>query len=295
VIANVQRSALVTVHFGGGPASPASPLARREGAPALSADEFRKSAAPSLSLLYELQIYARETQRYQGEAAILGKRDAIELARHKLEQAVEKAKEEAEKKAGWGGIFDKLTAVAKVAALVASAASLIATGGMSAPLALGLAGTVMSMSAKPIGKLAGSEALEKGLLYGGAVVSLCGAGVGAWQAFTGTAQASGSAFGAASTFSAISKGATITSGLASAGSGYALYQAGRHGALELEARADEKETLAMRRMAMRQLDELIELLKESLGSFNKRLDSLGKSMNEDAACKLTLARLGGRA
>jgi hypothetical protein len=272
---------------------PAShPLAPREGGQAGALDQTAlEIASTNLDLLFALQIYAREAQRDLGEAGIVQKHSAADSAREQMKKAAEKAREEAEKKAGWGGILSKLQTVAQVAAIVAAGASLVASGGMSAPVVLGLAGTLLSISAKPVGDAVGSEALEKGMFYGGVGLGAAGCAVGGLQLAAGCTQAASSGLQAGHV---VAKVATLAGAGATTASGYASYRVGRHASLELDARADETEHRAKRNFAMRELDAVIEQLKAAEASFKRALTSLGKAQEQHAESALTLATLGGR-
>ncbi len=208
-----------------------------------------------------------------------------------MRNAARKAREEAEKKASWGGILSKLQTVAQVAAIVAAGASLVASGGMSAPVVLGLAGTLLSLSAKPVGDAVDSPALEKGMFYAGAGLGLAGCAVGGVQLATGCGQVAGTGLQAGHT---VAKIATVVGGGATTASGYATYRVGRHASLERYARADETEHRAKRNFAMRELDAVIEQLKDAEASFRRALTALGKAQEQHAQSALTLATLGGR-
>lgn len=272
---------------------PAShPLTPREGGSlaALDADVL-SAASSSMDLLFAFQIVARDAQRDLGEAGIFQKENNANAARYEMKKAAEKAREEAEKKAGWGGILSKLQSVAQVAAIVAAGASLVATGGMSAPVVLGLAGTLLSISAKPVGEAVGSEALTKGMFYAGAGISALACGVGGYQLLAGCGQ---TAIGGLKAAHSVAKIATLTGGAATTASGYATYKVGQHESLETAARADETEHRAKRMAAMRELDQVIDQLKAAEASFKRALTSLGKAQEQHAQSALTLATLGGR-
>lgn len=267
------------------------PLAAREGAPSGVTASILSVASTNMDLLFAMQIVARDAQRDLADAGITKKRADVSSAREQMKKAAEKAREEAEKKASWGGILSKLQTVAQVAAIVAAGASLVASGGMSAPVVLGLAGTLLSISAKPVGDAVGSEALEQGMFYAGAGLGLAGCGVGAVQLATGCAQVAGTGLQAGH---AVAKVATLVGGAATTASGYATYKVGRHESLETEARADETEQRAKRNAALRELDHFIQQLKDAEASFRRALTSLGKAQEQHAQSALTLATLGGR-
>ncbi|HMJ12764.1 MAG TPA: hypothetical protein VK524_15185 [Polyangiaceae bacterium] len=271
-------------------------LSRREDVPPNALNPGLLSAASSnMDLLFALQVYARDARRDLAEASVTQKRTAAESARQEMREAIKKAREEAEKKAGWGGILSKLTTVAQVAGVVAAAASLAASGGMSAPLVLGLAGTLLSLSAKPVGEAVGSEALEKGMFYAGAGLGLAGCAVGGVQLAAGCGKAAGNGASAAtSVFRGFAKAGTIVAGSAGAASGYAQYRVGLQAARELEARAEEKKHKAVSTSLMREMNDFIEQLKDAEASFNRALKALTKAQEQQGESNLTLVTLGVR-
>jgi hypothetical protein len=267
------------------------PLTPREGAAPAGDQSVLSVASTNMDLLFALQIVARDAQRDLGEAGMTKKRADADAAREQMKKAMEKAREEAEKKAGWGGILGKLQTVAQIAGIVAAVASVAVSGGLSAPVVLGLAGTLLSVSAKPVGEAVGSEALTKGMFYAGAGLGLLGCGVGVAQLALGCGQTVGTG---AAALNAVAKGATFVGGAATTASGYATYEVGRHDSLELEARADEKEHRARRTAHMREFDQFVQQLKDAEASFRRALTSLGKAQDQAAQSALTLATLGGR-
>lgn len=262
-------------------------IARRPGAGHVDLSAQMLDGAGATTLIYTLQVYAREAQMHQGQENILSKKAQVEGNRKVIQEAVERAQREAEKKSDWGGVLGTLTTVAKVAGVVAAAASVVASGGLTGPVALGLAGTLMSVMAKPAAeKLGLGETGEKALMYGGMGLSLAGGG---WSALSKGASEASTAANVART---VAKGANITSGGATAASGYAAYQQGKHAGLEKEARADETAARAQQRYLMRQVDELITVLKEIDKSTTRGKQALSSAMESEAASKMAVAAGG---
>lgn len=283
-----------------------SPLARRDVDVNVSSSQVSGPAQAGLGVLYWLQIVARDSQREESLASIITKRNDIKIERQKIERAIKRAMEEAEKKAGWGRMFGKLSTLAKVAGVVAAAASVVGSGGtLTAPVLIALSGTLLSVSAKPVAGVVGGDAMEKVLSYSGAALSLAG---GAWsainacsggvQAGSTAAQAGSSAVRASSctaqTGRVVAQGASITAGLFNTASAYALYESGLHAAREGAARADETALRAQQRFFQRAVEDLIQTLKDAEQSFTRANTALVKAIDAQAASGLAIASLGGR-
>jgi hypothetical protein len=266
---------------------------RRAGGDAPAARELL-AAAGGTDLLFAMQVYMQESQLESGKEAILSKKQQIEVVAERIKTAIEAAEKAAEKKGFWGGLVDKLGAVAKVAAVVAAVASVVATGGLSLGPCLALAGVLVSAMAKPLSEATGIS--EEAFLIAGAALS-AGGGLaniagGALGAAGTSAQASGQL---AEVAKGVAAGATVVQGGATAASGYAIYKRDTYGAKELDANADQVEASTKRRAMNRQFDELVEMLKEVQKSFDKAKQSLGKAIENEAASNLTLVTMGARA
>lgn len=266
--------------------STTSPLAleRREGV--VSTDVTTRILAQSspTMMIQAMQIFARDMQKDAGESAILGKKTEVEGARKQIQEALDRAQREANEKGKWSGITSTLASVAKYAAVAAAVSSVVLTGGVSAPLLIGLAGTLMSVFAKDISKtVGGGEKMENGLRWGGAALSLASGGAGLFSSST-------AATGTAATIGARGlQVSTAVGGGATAASGYTSYQAGVHGARALEAQADEKGLRAEQKKMLGQMEQLIEMLKEVEQSFNKSIKTVQSARESEAASNLTLA------
>ncbi len=259
-------------------------IERREGA--MVSDLTAKVLATSspTTMIQALQIFARDLQKDTAEGAILGKKQQVEEARKQIQEALDRAQREAGEKASMGRWTGVLSTVAKVAAVAAAVSSVVLTGGVSAPLLIGLAGTLLSVTARPLaGAVGGGEGLQNALRYGGAGASVLAGGAGlVWGASAAT--------GAAATVAQASgKLATLVGGAATAGSGYTSYQAGVHGAKATEAQADEKEIRAEQRQMLRQVEGLIEMLQEVEQSFQRSSATVQKAKASEAASGLALA------
>lgn len=270
--------------------SETSGIARREVGSLRDIPGELLAGASTSNLIYALQVFSRKAQMDAGESAILNKKQQIDTARQQVAEAVERAQREAEESAGWNKWTGMLTSVAKIAAVTAAAASIVASGGLAAPAVIGLAGTLMSVFAKPIANVVGGgEKTENALRYGGAGVSLV---AGGWGFFAGAGGASNAASTTATVARGVTKGAMLAGGSATVASGGTIYQSGKHAALETHARADEAGAQAQQKQMLRQLDGLIETLKEIDKSFTKAKTSIVKAMESEAAANLTLT-LGG--
>lgn len=270
----------------------------REGADPAALAELLKNS-DNMTLLYAIQILTRDGQIELGKEGVKSKKEEVELLFAKIEEAIKKAQEAAEKKGFFGELFDKFGAIGKVAVLVAAVASVVATGGVSLIAIAALAGTLMSTFSKDLAKLAGgSELAEKIFRYGGMGLSIAAGGAGLAQGLA----AGGGAAANAATQSALPKvaggvaqGATCVQAgatAAQAGTGYARDQ---YAADEVDARADETQGRAERSAAMGQMDQFIEFMKEVEKSFTGAKETLVKAMDSEAASDLTLATMGVRA
>jgi hypothetical protein len=276
------------------------PLARRDTDTRLTAEQITNQSEGGMTLLFRLQIIARDSQRQESIGAIVIKRNDVKLARQKLQEAIKRALEEAEKKASWAGTLGKLSTLAKVAGIVAGAAAIVASGGtLTAPVVIGLSGTLLSVSAKPVADaVGGGETMEKVLSYSGAGLSLVGGAWGAINALTGGVQAGCSTAQATSSFArtarVVALGANIGGGVANTVSAYALYQTGYHGSLEMEARADQTTIRARQRIFQREIEDLLQSIKGAEESFKRASTALIKAIDSGAASGLAIANLGGR-
>jgi hypothetical protein len=266
------------------PAGEAQGIERREGAPISNATAKILAEASPTTMIQALQIFARDLQRDSSESAILEKKQAVEEARKQVQEAMDRAQREANEQSTWGRYTETLGTIAKVAAVTAAVASIALTGGVSAPLLIGLAGTLLSVLAKPISQaVGGGEKMEKALTYGGAAMSLAAGGAGLFSsgaAATGTVATAGHA---------VSAGAQATGGTATAASGYTGYKAGEHGARATEARADEAQAKAVQKQMLREVEQLIELLQEVEKSFTKSIAAVQSARDSEAAANLVLA------
>jgi hypothetical protein len=259
-------------------------IERREGA--MVSDMTTKVLASSspTTMIQALQIFSRDLQKDTTEGAILGKKQQVEEARKQIQEALERAQREAGEKASMGRWTGVLSTVAKVAAVAAAVSSVVLTGGVSAPLLIGLAGTLLSVTARPLaGAVGGGEGLQNALRYGGAGVSVLAGGAGL---FTGASAATGSAAAVAQLGSKLG---TVVGGAATAGSGYTSFQAGMHGAKMTEAQADEKQHRAEQKQMLRQVEQLIEVLQEVEQSFQRSAATMQKTKASEAASGLALA------
>lgn len=285
---NVDRAGSVgRSHLAGAPveqATATSALERREGAAAGDATAKMLASASPTTMIQALQIFARDLQRDASQGAILDKKQAVEDARRQVQEALERAQREANEKAGWSKLTGTLGTIAKVAAVTAAVASIALTGGVSAPLLIGLAGTLISATAKPLSQaLGGGEKTQNALAYGGAALSLAAGGAGL---FSSASSATGTAATVAHGTVAAANG---TGGAATAASGYTGYRAGLHGSRETEARADETGLRAQQKQLVRQLDQLVEMLQEVEKSFTKSISAVQSARESEAAANLTLA------
>jgi vacuolar-type H+-ATPase subunit E/Vma4 len=273
-----------------------SPIQRREGARTEAAQPLLEAQAlmsnDTMTLLYAMQIAQRDGQLAEGKSAVENQHQKVEAAREAARQALEKALEEAEKKAHSGGLLGTLQTVAKVAAVVAAAAAVIACPG-SALAIIALAGVLMSTFSKDIAKACGGgETMEKILMYTGVALSLA-AGVGAFTGILGTTTSTAGTLANGARF--VGKGATIVGAGATIASGKVMYDQGQHEANEVRARADESEGKAKQKAAMREMEMMIEMLKDVEASFTRAKESISQALEYYGASQMAAVNVGVRA
>lgn len=293
---NIERTTRASAPLAGldaqGPArAEETALQRRPVDPHAAVSQEILAKATSTNLLYAMQVALQQSQQDLGRESILNKKAVVETERHIIQQAMERAAHEAQEKAGWAKWTGVLSTIVKIAAVAGAAASVVASGGLSAPVLLGLAGTVMSVMAKPIADATGGgKTLESALMYGGAALSL---GAGGYGALVGNAaKATGTA---AQLAGVASKAAGVVGGAATAGTGVTSAREAHHAARELDARADETAARAQKKQTLKEIDQLIEVLKEVEKSFGKAKATLAKAMDSESASALTLATMGVKA
>lgn len=241
-------------------------------------------SSPTL-MIQAMQVFSRDMQKDAGQNAILGKKSEIEQARQQIQEAMDRAQKEATEKGKWGGVTSALMTVAKVAAVAAAVSSIVVTGGVSAPLLLGLAGTLVSVMAKPASKaFGGGETMEKVMLWGGAGLSVAAGGAALFSSAAPTASGLAAAIGTRSL-----QVSTAVGGGATSVSGYTSYKAGEAGAKMIEAQADQKSIRAEQKKMLGQMEQLIGMLQELEQSFSKSMSTVQSARESEAASGLTLA------
>lgn len=251
------------------------------------AAELLRCATPG-TMIEALQIFSRDLQRGAGTEAILNKKNDVDATRVRIDIAVARAAHEAEERAEKQERIDTLLTVAKVAAIVVAVASVVVTWGASTPAVIALVGTLISTFGSDINEAAGGNDLsEKILVYGGAALSIVGGGAGI---FMSAAAATSTGATAAQTVAAhVSKAAAVVGAGATGAAAYQRYQAGVHASNETDARADEAALRAQRQKMLREVDLMIDVLKQVEKSFNASMTALASARENEAASNLTLS------
>lgn len=265
---NVQRVARAA-----SAASARAPVGPRSSAP----------AAPRLppplglhGLLHAAQLSSRKTQQTASFAELESAQNARRAHTESARAAQRRAEEAAAKTSSEGSKASFWKNVAIAAAAVGAVASVVATGGASAPLMVALAGVALSASSPYIGQAAAKvsgdqkvgDAFATGAFVTGAALSIAGGGA---SLFT-TAGAGSGTLQVIAAKTAVASNATA--GAAKVGEGvYTIREKGAESDYE-HARADVLQAKSAARRAQQETEAVIEQLKALEGSVRRALDAV---------------------
>lgn len=297
----------------------ASPPARAEGVTivhaqqtsATSGDEFqlRDNADPTgleqiladpgnLTLLWIAQTALRDGQIELGKQNVEHKHQAVESLFATIREAIREAEKAAKNKGLFGELCDKFGVAGQVAVAVVAIASVVSTGGASLIAIAALAGTLLSMGAKPLAEvLGGGETLENVFRYTGMGLSVLAGGVGFLQSVgivgtQATAQAS-------AVLKEVCRAVTMVGSGVQAGATAAQGVTGcvrdSYASDELDALADEQDARTTRAGQLEDIELLVEFLKQVDKSFSASRATLTETMNLQAESDWILVNLGVRA
>jgi hypothetical protein len=206
------------------------------------------AVADCMTELMRVESMQRHSQAQESAGQIQCQRLATQQALDRVHAAISQAREAAKSKGWWSDVAGVAGTVAKLGAAVAAVASIVVTGGLSAPAVLALAGAVLSLGGRPLLKeLGASDNLANAALYaggacslvsGGMVLSGVGVATSTTSAASGAAGASAASTAAGAATSASSPvasvvgtcaqgcegGATAVAGIATAAGGDAAYR-----------------------------------------------------------------------
>ena len=250
-------------------------------------------AADALSLLFAMQCSQQNGQTTDQESAIRDKatqiKDAIQAAR----QAAEQAREAAEDKSFWDDLCSVAETITTGAAIVASAASCVASGGLTAPAVIALAGTLLSAEAAPIANaLGGGEDLATGLAIAGGALSI-GGGAGAALGIGAVSSDAAVSSGVKSAAQALRGASVVVHAGATGVTAYATYRSGSAEGDRLDAEGSGLQSRAQERAAQRELSGLVDALKtldKSFHSTKGALISAQKDLSDSQMAALTVGR-----
>ena len=247
------------------------------------------AAADSFTLLFAMECAQRDAQSASSECEIRQRADKVAEFARKFREALEKAREAAREQSFWDDLGSTMKTVGTIAAVAGAAASVVATGGLSAPAALAIAGSVISVGAEPVvTQLGGSEELAGWVAFGGAALS---GGAGLWAA--------GTAPSGLTTAQRIAEGGkSLANGAGAAAQlvqGYAAVRSGDSQADGKEAHASGRAARAQQTACQREFDQIVESLRELERCFQSAKESLVEAQQERARSLQAAADFGRRA
>jgi hypothetical protein len=259
------------------------------GATAMLATDF-VSILDVTSILFAVQSEQQHTQEAQHEADIRAHASEIKLALEQVRKAAEEARAQAEEGSFWSDFVSVAKTVAAVAAVAGGVAGGVVSGGLTVAGGLALAGALVSACATPIAQaVGGDDKVAFWIGIGGAALSL-GGSAGAIL-LKGTKPICDVAFNSVARYAdwaarGVEAGATGVEG-------YGQIRAGIAQADSTRAEADGLEARAHQRVTQRELETLIEGLKELTESFARAKDALLESQQQSIQSHhLLVATLG---
>lgn len=236
-------------------------------------------------LLAELKVRDRDQAARDAESGVAVQDVVREAATERARLALEQAKAAQNEGGFWAKLGKTMSTVATVAAVVAAAASVVCSGGATAPAILALAGTLLSASSPMIAKAAGDDA-GKFAMYGGIALSLGGAGA---AALGKTAVIKGLEVAASPTARAIATATLVaartTEGGARITEGYTEVREKHYDAAAERSNADALSHRAEVRRSQAQVEELVESLRELDASVSRAMQTLAKAGDDEQATR----------
>jgi hypothetical protein len=223
----------------------------------------------AMSALYGLQSQQRQHDLTFGKGRVVEQQEQEKRAYEDEKRAIAKAEEAESHHSFWSGIENGALAVAKVALVVGSAATTIATAGAGSPLVVGAA---LALSA-------GSTVVSETKCFGSASqwvamgLGVAGTGVGV----AGTL-ACGAASGAMRSLARVGGVATAIGGGAEAGAGVAHVVAGNYAADAQNADADTEKAKKQGERLQQTVQWVIDEMKEGDKAHEAALQTLQGAM-----------------
>lgn len=244
------------------------------------------AASDAITLLFAMECTQCDSQTRDGESAIRDKGQRIKDAIAAARAAAAAAREAAEDKGFWDDVCSFLETVAAVAGIVATAASAVASGGLTSMATIALVGALLSATAEPLGKELGASAdFTRALGIVGGLMSLTG-GIGAASGIKDVAVESGK------TVQRIKSGAMLVGATAHAIEGYASYRSGAKESDRLDFVADGMQARSRQRALQREIGDFVEGLKELGKSFQHAKQSLIEAQNDMGDARMMALQVG---
>lgn len=249
------------------------------------------------NLLYALACAEQDATMLEGTSRVEEQGEAIRQKIADLKEQLRLAREAAEDKGFWDSIVGIAKAVGTVAAAAAALASVVASGGVTAPAALALGGVLLSTAGTEIAdKLGASPTVLMALQITGAAMGGASTAMQLFGTTATTADAAVTAADAARTAKTAGDVGRVASGIqggAAVVAGYGHYRSGSAAADEVEHDANADALRAEQRRHQRYQTELLDLLAALDDSLTSAKEYLADAQNEYAEGSLAL--IGRRA
>jgi hypothetical protein len=236
------------------------------------------------NLLFALECAQQDAAMLEGTSRVEEQGETIRQKITELQEQLRLAREAAEDKGFWDSIVGVAKAVGTVAAATAALASVVASGGVTAPAALALGGVLISVAGTEVAaELGASPEVLMALQLGGAALGGAGA---AMQLFGTAATAAGAAARTAEQVGSVASG---VQGGAAVVEGYGGYRSGSAAADGVEHHANADTLRAEQRRQQRYQTQLLDVLAAINESLSSAKQYLVDARNEYTDGSLVLA------
>jgi hypothetical protein len=233
--------------------------------------------ANMFTLLFALECAQHDAAMLEGSSRVEEQAEQIRDKIAEIKEELRLAREAAESQGFWGSIVGVAKAVGIAAAATAAVASMVVSGGVSAPAALALGGVLISVAGTEVAaELGASKEVLLALQLGATALS----GAGAAMQLLGTAASAGAA--AAGTAERVGTVASATQGGAAVVQGYSGYREGDAKADGLEHDANAEALRAEQRRHQRYQQQVLEVLGAINDSLSAAKEYLGEAQDEHA-------------
>jgi hypothetical protein len=236
------------------------------------------SSDPAISML-ALQTANTHDQSEQARQEVERQSHLVEQLKQEMHDAMRRA-EEAQNDAGfWGDLSSVLGGdIATICGVIATAAAVVASGGLGAPAILALVAAGMSLGADAGQRLGLDPKLCLGLSGAGALVGVLG----------------GNLKSAAGFWSTVARVGNVSQGVATAGGGGAKIVEGQYQGDALDARADAKQADGMQADAWFRLQMALDILQGAARDLERSQRTVSSIEGDKSAGHAAIiARMGG--